>query len=573
MSTACSVPAAPHQRSPRRRAGGFAPAAGLVLLVAAALLTGAAVTAAEPPNVVVIMADDMGFSDIGCYGSEIATPHLDALAANGLRFSQFYNGARCCPTRAQLLTGLYAHQTGIGFMEPTNGINKFFREIPEYRGVLNRRCVTLAEVARAAGYQTFMTGKWHIGAGEGQRPLDRGFDRYYGILGGASSFFFPTQGAIVEQNQPQETLPDGFYTTDAFAGRAATFIDEAEAGRPLFLYLAFTAPHWPLHAFPEDIARYRGRYGDRWRELREARLTRQKELGLFPSDLALSPLHPEAERWTTESADDMDLRMAVYAAMVERMDRRIGDVLAALERTGRRENTLILFLSDNGGCAEAVGKGRPGRRPAGDPRSFQGVLLPWANLSNTPFRQFKHWTHEGGIATPLVVSWPAGIPADRRGGWVREPAHLIDVMPTLVELSGATYPERAGESAITPPEGRSLVGLFSGDAAAAEAFRQRPLFWEHEGNRAMRQGRWKLVASYNDHLGDTSEGLGDRTGAWELYDMEADRTELRNLAAEQPERLREMAAAHAAWERRIGVRDWQELVRRVPPEGVGKKPE
>jgi arylsulfatase A-like enzyme len=398
---------------------------------------------AERPNIVLIMADDMGWSDIGCFGGEIATPHLDDLAARGVRWTQFYDGARCCPTRAQLLTGLYAHQAGIGFMEPTNAYNAPFKHIPEYQGFLHRRCLTLAEVLRVAGYQTFIAGKWHVGAAAGQRPLDRGFERFFGLYGGACSFFFPREGQIVDQDQPLWPLPDDFYTTDYFARRAADFVGQAQRDRPFFLYLAFTAPHWPLHAWPQDIAKYRGKYRDGWQTLRERRLQRQKELGLFPPELELSPVHPDALQWTTEDADDMDLRMAVYAAMVDRMDQGIGQVIAALRETGREENTLVMFLSDNGACAEPIGKGKPDALRADHPRSFQGVLLPWANASNTPFRQFKHWTHEGGIATPLIACWPGRIPAGSINR--KQVGHVIDLMPTVVEL--AEFPrEIAGVS-------------------------------------------------------------------------------------------------------------------------------
>lgn len=517
----------------------------------------AAAVPAERPNIVLIMADDMGFSDIGCYGGEIDTPNIDGLAAEGVRFTQFYNGARCCPTRAQLLTGLYAHQAGIGFMEPSNNYNKPFRHIPEYQGFLNRRCLTLAELLKSAGYQTFMTGKWHVGRAPGQRPTDRGFDRFFGIWGGASSFFHPKRGQVKYGEEPFEPLPDDFYTTDYFARYAEKFVREAEEDRPFFLYLAFTAPHWPLHAWPEDIEKYRGRYGADWAELRRERFERQVEMGLFDDDVKLSDLHPDASPWTTETAEDMDLRMAVYAAMIDRMDQGIGGVLDALRETGREENTLVLFLSDNGACAEAIGKGRPDRLPASHPRSFQGVLLPWANASNTPYRQFKHWTHEGGIATPLVASWPAGMRDVEKGGFVRTPAHIIDFMATFVDLARADYPVEQGGNQIQPMEGVSLRPLLTGAGHLAE----RDLFWEHEGNRAIRSGKWKLVSLYNENIGDTHVALGKRSSEWELYDMEEDPAETNNLAEQHPEIVEDLAARHDAWEERIGVRDWENLLR------------
>lgn len=518
-------------------------------------LAGANAAAADRPNIVLIMADDMGFSDIGCYGGEIATPNLDSLAQRGMRFTQFYNGARCCPTRAQLLTGLYPHQTGIGFMEPTNGYNKHFKHVPEYQGFLNRRCVTLAEVLKSAGYQTMMTGKWHVGTQPGQRPLDRGFDRFFGLYGGASSFFFPHEGQIIDQDKPFWPLPDDFYTTDYFSRYAAQFIREADADKPFFLYLSYTAPHWPLHAWPKDIANYQGKYGDDWQTLREQRFERQKELGLFSEELELSPLHPDAIQWTTETADDMDLRMSVYAAMVDRMDQGIGQVLAALRDTGREADTLVIFLSDNGACAEPIGKGQPDRLPADNPRSFQGVLLPWANASNTPFRLFKHWTHEGGVATPFIACWPKRIPSGVINH--RQVGHIIDMMPTLVELAGAEYPEQNIGQPIHPMEGRSLMPALQDPGN----IQTRTIYWEHEGNRAIRRGRWKLVAYYNENLGDTNVALGKRSGEWELYDLEADRTELNNLAQAQPAKVQELSQLHRDWENRIGVRDWQSLLK------------
>jgi len=530
-------------------------------LVTAILLSSGNLFAAERPNIVLIMADDMGFSDLGCFGSEIATPNLDRLAADGLRLTQFYNGARCCPTRAQLLTGIYAHQAGIGFMEPTNAYNKPFRHIPEYQGYLNRNCVTLAEVLREAGYQTFMAGKWHVGAAAGQRPPDRGFDRFFGIHGGASSFFFPKPGQMMVDREPLDPLPKDFYTTDWFADSAAQCIREADPEKPFFTYLAFTAPHWPLHAKPADIAKYRGKYGARWKELREQRFARQKELGLFANDAVLSEIHPDAVDWTTETEDDMDLRMAVYAAMVDSMDQAIGRVLDALRETGREDNTLVLFLSDNGACAEGVGKGKPDAKPADDPRSFQGVLLPWANASATPYRQFKHWTHEGGIATPLVARWPKGMTDIKKGGFVRTPAHIIDFMATFVDLAQAEYPKEREDQPIHPMEGRSLRPLLTSSALPPADLAERTIFWEHEGNRALRKGKWKLVAYYNENLGDTHVALGKRSGQWELYDMESDPTETRNLIDQQPELATQLIQAHKEWEQRIGVRDWEELLR------------
>jgi len=519
----------------------------------------AAVTAHAPaddrPNIVIILADDMGFSDVGCYGSEISTPNIDSLAARGIRLTQFYNCARCCPTRASLLTGLYPHQAGIGYMEPTNKYNRPIAHLPQYQGFLNRRCLTIAEGLRAAGYQTLMAGKWHVGAEEGQRPLDRGFQRFFGLYGGACNYFRPQQGQIIDQYKPFWPLPDDFYTTDYFARYAARFIAEADRSRPVFLYLAFTAPHWPLHAWPEDIARHRGKYRIGWDELRRRRFAAQKQMGFFPAQAQLSPRHPESYDWAAADQDDMDLRMAVYAAMIERMDRGIGQVLDALRESGREDNTLIFFLSDNGACAEPLGKNQPKAKPPGPPDSFTAYYLPWANASNTPLRLFKHWVHEGGIATPLIVCWPRRIP---RGAInTRQVGHVIDIMPTCLEAAAITCPKRRNGEVLLPLEGKSLMDAL----VDPNVVQPRTLFWEHEGNRAVRHGRWKLVSYYDDVHEDIGRvGTGIRTGKWELYDMETDRTELRDLAAQMPDKVRQLAQMYEQWAARVGVRDWQELL-------------
>ena len=523
---------------------------GLVVLI---MLAEAA--ADERPNIVILLADDLGFSDVGCYGGEIPTPHIDSLAREGVRFTQFYNCGRCCPTRASLLTGLYPHQAGVGYMEPTNRYNRPIAHLPAYQGFLNRRCATLAEVLRAAGYQTLMVGKWHVGSEKGQRPLDRGFERFFGLYGGACHYFRPQQGQIVLQEDPLWPLPEDFYTTDYFAAYAARFIKEAPPDRPLFLYLAFTAPHWPLHAWPEDIARHRGKYRIGWDEIRRRRFAAQKQKGLFPPELSLSPRHPDSYDWNQADQDDMDLRMAVYAAMVERMDRGIGKVLEALRASGREKNTVVFFLSDNGACAEPLGKNQPKGKLPGSAESFTAYLLPWANASNTPFRLFKHWVHEGGIATPLLVRWPARI----RGGAIncRQVGHVIDLLPTCMEIAGATYPAERDGMKLLPLEGRSLLPALMDPNYAEE----RTLFWEHEGNRAVRQGQWKLVSYYNEiHEEIGRVGTGRRTGKWELYDMQTDRTELHDLADKHPEIVTRLAQMYEQWAQRVGVRDWEELL-------------
>ncbi len=503
------------------------------ILVAAVVPCAAGAAAAQRPNVVIIMADDMGFSDLGCYGSEIATPNLDRLAAGGLRFTQFYNTARCCPTRAALLTGLYPHQAGVGHMVTDRGT-------PGYRGFLNERCVTIAEVLRPAGYRTLMAGKWHVGEERPHWPCDRGFDAYFGLLNGSSNYFRLESNRRMARDNELWTPGPGFYMTDAFTDEAIRMLD-AQRGRaePFFLYLAYTSPHWPLHALPEDIARYRGKYMEGWDKLRESRYRRLVDLGIIRTGWKISPADPEAPRWESLSEDErrrQDERIAIYAAQIDRMDQNIGRVLKKIDEVGARENTLILFLADNGGCAEPVDRGTPGAVP-GSADSFLSYGLPWANASNTPFRLYKHWVHEGGISTPLIASWPAVI---RTGGGVtHQPGHLVDLMATCVDVSGASYPtERAGQS-IQPMEGRSLAPILRGETRKPHD----AIYWEHEGNRAVRRGKWKLVSKF--------------PGGWELYDLDADRTELHNLASDHPELVREMSALYGAWAGRVGVMEWK----------------
>src|SRR5262245_47576939 len=435
------------------------------------------------PNIVIILSYDIGFSDLGCYGSEIHTPHLDRLAASGLRFTQFYNTARCCPTRASLLTGLYPHQAGVGHMMEDRGKDG-------YRGDLNRRCVTIAEVLRPAGYRNYAVGKWHVtrhNGPDGPRhnwPLQRGFDRYYGTIHGAGSFFDPStltrDNKAVSAHADPDYRPETYYYTDAISDQAVRFLAEHRRDhkdRPFFLYVAYTAAHWPMHALPEDIARYKGKYDAGYEPVRKARREKAGKLGLIDPKWSPTPTVGDWDgvkdrRW--EAAG-----MEVYAAMVDRMDQGIGRLVAELKRTGQLDNTLLFYLQDNGGCAEPMGRTpqkdhpsipRP-QKPTLSPLKPDALLPPgsvppqtrdgypvrmgpavtpgpadtyvaygrnWANVSNTPFREYKHWVHEGGISTPLVVHWPAGI---RGKGEVRhQPGHLIDLMATCVDVSGAKYP-------------------------------------------------------------------------------------------------------------------------------------
>ena len=495
------------------------------------------------PNIIVILVDDMGFSDIGCYGGEIATPHLDHLAARGIRFTQFYNTGRCCPTRASLLTGLYSHQAGVGHMTADSGL-------PGYVGHLNRQCVTLGEVMQTAGYFTIMTGKWHVGAKDpAWWPSRRGFDRTYACPEGGGFYVQVKKGRSIVRNgkvihDADHPLPEGWYSTDAWTDEAIGYIDEAvKAAKPFFVYLAHNAPHFPLQAPPADIERYRRRYLAGWDQLRRSRYGDQVTSGLIEKRWALSPRDDGITPWDdvdAERRDRMDHIMAIYAATVDRMDKSVGRLVQALEQRGVLENTLLLFLSDNGGNAESGPWGRAeGKGPLGSAASSVFCGKSWANAQNTPFRYYKHYVHEGGIATPLIAHWPAGIPKDRHGAFERQPGHLIDIMATCVDLAGATYPKTFKDHEITPMQGVSLAPAFQGKALG----RTEPIYWEHEGNRAIRLGKWKLVA----------RGAG---GDWELYDTDADRSELHNLADQHPDRVKEMADQWETFARKAHVLPW-----------------
>ncbi len=553
----------------------------LVLLVT--LLAGTSLVA-EKPNIVLIMADDVGYSDIGCFGGEIKTPHLDALAAGGVRLTQFYNTARCCPTRAALLTGLYSHQAGLGHMVDGAGPRS---GAESYSGELSSRAVTIAEVLRQAGYATYMAGKWHVtkktkpesDADKNNWPLRRGFDRFYGTIHGAGSFYDPNtlvrDNTFISPYADPEYEPREFYYTDAINDQATRFVTDHQAQRadkPFFLYMAHTAAHWPLHAKEADIAKYRGKYDAGYGAVRAGRLATMKQLGLVD---ARWPVSPQAGDWSRVENKEYEARcMEVYAAMLDCMDQGLGRLIAALKKNGQFENTLILYLQDNGACAEDLGRAGPFMPRAAAPtlpalekaylqpdmipqqtrdgfpmRQGAGVLpgpadtyvsygRSWANVSNTPFREYKHWQHEGGISTPLIAHWPQGIARERSGKLERQPGHLIDVMATCVDVAGAKYPAEFNGRPIQPLEGVSLVRAFAGQPFD----RLQPLFWEHEGNRAIRDGDWKLVSKFR--------------GEWELYNLSADRTETNDLASQHPVRVNDMAVRWEAWAKRVGVRPW-----------------
>ena len=517
-------------------------------LVFTALL-GSALAAADRPNILIIVADDMGYSDIGCYGSEIPTPNLDALAAGGLRFTQFYNSARCSPTRAALLTGLHPHQAGVGRLDE-EAVGAKVKHPPGYLGYLNDHSATLAEMLRPAGYRTYMAGKWHLGMAEEARwPLQRGFDRYYGILAGAASYLRPTgmRGLTLDNKpQPTPTSPD-YYTSDAFTDFAVQTISEQKSDAPFFLYLAFNAPHWPLHARQEDIAKFIGKYRTGWDALRTERHARMLALGIVSKDWALSPRDDGARAWEALSEEEktrLDFRMAVYAAQVHRMDWNIGRVVATLRESGKLENTLLFFLSDNGGCSEPfTDLGGMPQSAVNDPAVAGNVSYGtgWANVSNTPFRKFKSCLNEGGISTPLIVHWPAGLKTTP-GALDTTPGYLTDIVPTALEVSGTAPLKERNGIPLPPLEGRSLVPLFT---TAHPPAAPREFCWEQYGNRAVRDGDLKAVFP--------ATGMTGGSGKWELYDVVKDRTELHDLAAERPEDLKKLIAQWDTWAARAQV--------------------
>jgi arylsulfatase A-like enzyme len=472
-----------------------------ILLV---LLVSFSLHAAKRPNIVLIMADDLGFADIGCYGSEIKTPVLDGLAANGLRFSQFYNTAKCHSSRVSLLTGLYCDQAG---------------------GASLSRGATIAEVLGKAGYFTAMAGKWHLS----KQPTDFGFQRYWGHLSGATNFFtgdnsFRLNGE--EWKVPKTLNGRPFYTTHAITDFALDFLDEAttrEKDKPFLLYMAYNAPHYPLQAPEADIKRYEGAYDEGWDKLRRTRHSRQLKSGLLPARFKLSPRAPHVPSWKSipESEKQWEAdRMEVFAAMVDLVDRNIGRVVNYLKEKDLFDNTLFLFCADNGGCPFERTRGR--YLKPWDPKSYWTYDASWAQASNTPFRLYKQNQHEGGISSPLIAHWPKGLKMDK-GSITRQPGHLIDFMATFLELSGAKYPATIGERKVDPLQGKSLLPILQGKTRDPHD----PLYFHFGTDRALRSGPWKLVSS--------------KLGRWELYNLDEDRTELNDLAAKHPERVKDMA--------------------------------
>lgn len=514
------------------------------------------------PNIVIIMADDMGFSDAGCFGGEIQTPNIDKLASNGLRFTHFYNCARCCPTRASLMTGQYPHKVGL----VRNGQS------------LTRNGITIAEALKQAGYNTAMAGKWHLSRTDTLKdpklhqkwldhqydpartfapletyPVNRGFDKHYGVIWGVIDHFDPF--SLVEGTKTVEDVPDDYYFTDAICEKSVQYIREfSQSDKPFFLYMACCSPHWPLHARPEDIAKYKDTYNEGWEKLRHDRYKRIIEMGLFKKEnTALPPIQDRGRKWaqlTEEEKSFESSKMAVHAAMVDRVDQSIGKIIEALKQTEQLDNTVIFFLSDNGASPEVMyepgydrsSQTRDGRKiryrgifEPGSENTYACIGAPWASASNTPFRYWKKESFEGGCHTPLIVHCPEGL-RTKPGAITTQVGHVIDIMPTCLELAGAKYPDNYNGHTLTPLDGKTLIPILKGIKREGH----ERLFFEHRGGRAVIEGDFKLVALENR--------------PWELYNLSRDRTEMENLAAKDPKRVRTMSSQWENWAASVGLK-------------------
>ena len=528
-----------------------------------ATLVVSASLANDRPNIVLIMVDDMGWSNIGCYGGLVETPHLDRLAEQGIRFNQFYNGARCCPTRATLMTGLHPHQAGVGHMTLPMGKNRDWKpgesrsvhsfttaersHIPAaYQGWLDESIPTLPEMLKVSGYATYMTGKWHLAnRNQSTWPLQRGFDRFYGHLAGTSDFFEPAN--LYRGNTPIEASGERYYITDAVSDEAIGFLgahDEQSNAQPFFLYLAYNAPHFPMQCMPEEYEKYRGRFMAGWDALGAERLVRQKKMGLVPENTRLAPRPEAVPAWDSlapEKQNEMDAIMSTYAGMIDRVDQNVGKLVRHLTETGELDNTLMFFLSDNGGEAESGPFGQfefenLGQYGQGGMKYGQG----WATLSNTPFREYKHFTHQGGIQTPLIVHWPQGISAGPKNRILPQYGYLPDIVETCLDVAGASRPEIKNGQRVPQGEGVSLLSTLQGDDSPIH---REPICIEHEGKRVVRDGKWKLVA-YPEK-------------PWELFDLDDDRSESRDLVGQHSEIVSRLESAYTQWADRSGVVPWE----------------
>lgn len=481
---------------------------------------------AESPNIIVILADDMGYSDLGCTGGEIQTPNLDRLASNGVLFTHCYSTSRCCPSRAALLTGQYQWDAGLGHMTSTKS------QAPEYQQHLNLENVTIAEALKLAGYQTVMSGKWHVGDQLEHWPDKRGFEQFFGTPAGGGLYFYPSKfyNRPVFENGKEVTFGTDWYSTDGFTDFAVDYIENRrDPTRPFFLYLPYIAPHFPLQAHPKDIAKYAGVYDEGYDSIRTRRFKSQLKLGIVP---ATSQLPPAAHDWKKVKNKQRHAdRMEVYAAQVDCLDQNIGRLMSTLETQGILNNTIVIFLSDNGGCASR--KTTPNAKIGSS--DCNAAYGDWYNVSNTPYRQAKSQEHEGGIMTPLIFHWPNGNFESRL---THEPIHIMDILPTLLSLTGTKYPETFENRKLDPVDGENFSPILSGAPQRKDRF----FFWEHEGNKAIRQDNWKLVAL--------------RNRSWELYDLSSDPFEMNDRSAENPKIVQAFITRYNSWAKHHGVRDW-----------------
>ncbi|SEN96732.1 arylsulfatase [Flavobacterium sp. CF108] len=499
----------------------------------------------KQPNIIVILADDLGYSDIGAFGSEIKTPNLDKLAKNGLIIKQFYNAGRCCPSRASLLTGLYPHQAGVGDMVQDKGF-------PAYQGYLNEHCITIGQALKQAGYSTIVSGKWHVGLVPSAWAVNRGFDDSFTLQNNGSSYFnsqplYNDGRKVTFLKGDKEIIrtDTSTYLTQEITNFAISSLEKQHnQQKPFFLYVAYNAPHWPIQALPKDIAKYKGKYLKGWDKLRASRFKKLKEQGIIDKNWDLSNRFekvPDWEKLSTEEKDKWDTRMAIYAAMIDRMDAGIGEILQKVKTLGEEDNTLILFLSDNGGSADDVKNWNYVTQKNGTPGSAVSIdsyESPWGNVSNTPFQLFKKNTHEGGIASPFIAYYPKHIKAGTVSNRV---SHVIDIFPTCLEYADFQYPDAFQGKNLTPLEGISLKKEFEGQQSDVH----EALFWEHEGSKAVRKDQWKAVAENNQ--------------PWELYNLTADRTETKNVAKLEPKLLQTLIELHQKWSVKVGVEDWNRI--------------
>ena len=511
-------------------------------------LTSTAV-AATKPNILIIVVDDMGYSDLGCFGGEISTPHIDRLAEQGVRFTHFYSNPMSAPTRASLLTGLYPTHAGIGNM----GLRTY---VKEYQNYLRHDCATIAEIFRHAGYRTYHSGKWHVGQNRGQKPLERGFDKCFTMIGGATDYYKPL-GMYVD-NDPWEA-PDGYYMTHAVTEQAVRFIQE-DSRKPFMLYVAYNAPHWPLQASQRDIDRYKGRYDQGWDVIREKRFERMKQMGVLSEEATLSQPDESASQWQWNTLSPEEKKkwagyMEIYAAMIDVVDQGVGRIVDTLDEQGILDNTIILFMSDNGSCAEDHAKVYIKGVPQDAPPTVAGSTIvykaPWANVSATPHWKYKRSCFNGGVNVPLIVRYPKVV--KNQGSFNRSAAHVIDILPTLLDLTATEPLTQLKGQKMQKLDGVSMKPLLEG----REKQIHDCICWEHRGECAILKGNWKLVFDYSDDQ-------------WSLYDLTRHGgVEVEDLVSRNPQKVSELLADYKEWMKENNVIPISEQLK-LPKRGKGK---